>query len=225
MLSDSSRSLLERGFYAGLSAVEGGAAVRRAIERRSGEVWMAGQRLPPLATVHIAAIGKAAFPMARAAVDQLGTRVGGGWVIAPDGQEAEVPAGLGVRFAAHPIPDARSAEAASDLLDWASSLTPQDVLLVLLSGGASALTSCPLDDLTVEDLAELNRLLLKCGASIEEINGLRKHLTATSGGRLARSAGAGCIQVLAISDVPGDQFEVIGSGPCSGDSSRFADIA
>lgn len=223
MSTESCRSLLERGFYAGLSAVEGGAAVRHVIERRSGEVWIAGRRLPRFARVQIAAIGKAAIPMAQAAVDQLGTRVGGGWVVAPDGDPAEAPPGLVVRHTSHPVPDARSAEAGSDLLDWVATLGPEDVLLVLLSGGASALTSCPLDDLTVPDLADISRLLLKCGASIDEINGLRKHLTAVSGGRLARAACAGRIQVLAISDVPGDQFETIGSGPCSGDSGRFAD--
>ncbi|MCH2185642.1 DUF4147 domain-containing protein [Myxococcota bacterium] len=223
MTHDPSRSLLERGFEAALSAVEGGAAVRRAIERRGAEVWMAGRRVPPQATVYIAAIGKAAIPMAQAAVDQLGTRVGGGWVVAPDETRGNAPRGLKVRRAAHPVPDERSAQAGADLLDWASTLRPEDVLLVLLSGGASALTSCPLADLTVEDLAEFSRLLLACGASIDEMNGLRKHITAVSGGRLARAAAAGQIQVLAISDVPGDQFEVIGSGPCSGDSSRFAD--
>ena len=223
MTAVASRTLLESGLWAGLSAVEGGAAVRRAIEVRAGQRWISGRLLSPEATVFVAAIGKAAVPMAHAAVEGLGAQLGGGWIVAPDGDDAEVPAGFEVRRAAHPVPDQRSAEAGAGLLSWVSTLRPRDVLLVLLSGGASALTSSPLANLTVEDMSDVSRLILTCGASIDEMNCLRKHLTAVSGGRLAMAAGAGEIHVLGISDVPGDRFDVIGSGPCSGDLSQFAD--
>jgi hydroxypyruvate reductase len=98
-----------------------------------------------------------------------------------------------------------------------------DALCVLLSGGASSLLSAPIPGLSLEDLARTTRALLEGGAAIDELNAVRKHLSRTAGGRLARACSAGVIELLAVSDVPGDRLDVIGSGPFAADPSRFAD--
>ena len=203
--------------------MEGERVVRRALGQGPQSLRVAGRPLPADTPVFVAAIGKAAFSMAQAAIDSLGPQVEGGIIVAPEDPRVQAAPGFDLWMAAHPVPDERSAAAGAALLEFASQLGSDDVLLVLLSGGASALTSCPLADVTVEDLSIVHRLLLASGAEIAEINCLRKHLTAVAGGRLARAASPAVVHVLAISDVPGDRYEVIGSGPCAPDSTRFAD--
>jgi glycerate 2-kinase len=121
------------------------------------------------------------------------------------------------------VPDERSAAAAREAEALVSGMRPEDTLLVLLSGGASALLACPAESLRRADVAELTSLLLASGADIAEMNVVRKHVSTVSGGRLARAATAQRIEVMAISDVPGDDISVIGSGPFAADPSRFAD--
>jgi glycerate-2-kinase len=108
-------------------------------------------------------------------------------------------------------------------LSLVSNARPDDVLLVLLSGGASALVACPAHGLTLEDLAETTRVLLASGADIGSQNCVRKHLSGIAGGRLAVAAGCDRIEVLAVSDVADDALDVIGSGPCHGDPTRYSD--
>jgi glycerate 2-kinase len=128
-----------------------------------------------------------------------------------------------VRVASHPIPDARSAVAAEEALRLVASAAARDVLLVLLSGGASSLLSAPTGGLQIEDLARTSRALLAAGAPIDEVNAVRKHVSLVGGGRLAQRARCDRIEVLAVSDVPGDRLDVIASGPCCADASRYAD--
>jgi glycerate-2-kinase len=128
-----------------------------------------------------------------------------------------------LRETGHPVPDARCEAAARAALALVARVRPADVLLVLLSGGASSLLACPSRGLSLDDIAKCTSLLLAAGADIEQMNAVRKHLSEVSGGRLAAAAGAGRIEVLVISDVPGDRFDVIGSGPFSGDPTTFSD--
>jgi glycerate-2-kinase len=117
---------------------------------------------------------------------------------------------------AHPVPDARSVVAARRALDVAAATAPEDLFIVLLSGGASALMALPADGITLQDKQETVRRLLKSGATITELNTVRKHLSAIKGGRLAAATEAPVV-TLAISDVVGDDRSVIGSGPdCAG---------
>lgn len=217
------REWLEECAAAGLSAVHGGAAVARAIRRDAARVWIADREIPATAGIRIVAIGKAASAMAASATSLLGDRVRGGVIVTRDGHASSAPDGLEVRFAGHPVPDARSMEAGRFLLESVAAIGAGDVMLVLLSGGGSALTSCPADGLEMSDLARSTQALLACGASIDELNCLRKHLSIVGGGRLAAASPAREIHVLAISDVPGDRLDVIASGPCTGDPTRFAD--
>jgi glycerate 2-kinase len=125
--------------------------------------------------------------------------------------------------AAHPIPDAAGQKAARRILDLVKGLGPDDLALCLISGGGSALLSLPAPGITLDDKQALNRALLKSGANINEINCVRKHLSAIKGGRLALAAAPAKILSLIISDVPGDDPSVIASGPTTPDTTTLAD--
>ena len=125
---------------------------------------------------------------------------------------------------AHPVPDANSVHGAEALLAAVRGLGPDDLVLALMSGGASALIELPAPGLELEHLTQVNRALLACGAGITEMNAVRKHLSAIKGGRLALAAAPARVITLVISDVPGDDPSVIGSGPTVPDPSTWADV-
>ena len=125
--------------------------------------------------------------------------------------------------AAHPVPDANSQRGALRLLERVRGLTEDDLVIALMSGGASALLAAPAPGLTLDDKQAINRALLASGANIGEMNAVRKHLSAIKGGRLAAAAAPARVVTLAISDVPGDDPAVIGSGPTVPDPTTFAD--
>ena len=125
--------------------------------------------------------------------------------------------------ASHPVPDAAGERAAQRILDLTQGLTVDDLVLCLVSGGASALLSLPAPGLSLEDKRAINKALLNSGAAIDEMNCVRKHLSAIKGGRLAARCAPAKVVTLLISDVPGDAPEVIGSGPTVPDSSTCAD--
>lgn len=125
--------------------------------------------------------------------------------------------------AAHPVPDANSEHAAQRVLQRVRGLGPDDLVLALISGGASALLALPAPGLSLGDKQAVNRDLLACGARIGEMNCVRKHLSGIKGGRLAAAAAPARVLTLAISDVPGDDPAVIGSGPTVPDPTTFAD--
>jgi glycerate 2-kinase len=125
--------------------------------------------------------------------------------------------------ASHPVPDANSERGARRLLERVQGLTSHDLVIALMSGGASALLTAPAPGLTLDDKRAINEALLACGANIGEMNTIRKHLSAIKGGRLAAAAAPARVVTLAISDVPGDDPAVIGSGPTVPDPTTFAD--
>ncbi len=220
----SPRDLLSAILGAALAAVEPGAAVRTALSRRGSSLVGGGRTFPVAGRVSVLALGKAAVPMAQAAVEIVGDLARGGAVVTharPAGLERVGP--LPVCEAGHPLPDRRSAEAATTLVSLASSLGPDDLALVLLSGGGSALAALPMSGLTLDDLSAVTGALLAGGATIDELNAVRKHLSAISGGRLAHLLHPAPALVLALSDVPGDRLDVIASGPCAPDPTTFDD--
>ncbi|HLY57295.1 MAG TPA: glycerate kinase [Stellaceae bacterium] len=125
--------------------------------------------------------------------------------------------------AAHPVPDAAGMQAARRILERVQGLTPDDLVLALISGGASALLALPARGITLDEKQAINRALLRSGANIAEMNCVRKHLSAIKGGRLAAAAAPARVVTLMISDVPGDDPAVIGSGPTIADPTTFAD--
>lgn len=216
------RQQLEAIFREALTAVDAGAAVRRAVAGGPGSLVVAGRPLPPGARIFGLAVGKAAVPMAAALEERAGADLVAGLAVTKEGHGGAL-ARFALREAGHPVPDARSEQAAREVLAFVARPAAEDVLCVLLSGGASSLLAAPAPGLSLADLADTTRALLEGGASIEELNAVRKHLSAVAGGRLARACRAGRIEVLAISDVPGDRLDVIGSGPFAADESTFAD--
>jgi glycerate-2-kinase len=213
------RELLRDIFDAALAAVRPDAAVARAIARRGEGVFVAERAIESARCVVLAA-GKAAHGMAGAWHEQVGAPRAALLVAR---ESAEAPPGWREWIAGHPVPNEASERAGHAALDLAASARGDETLAVLLSGGASALLSAPLPGLTLADLRATTELLLRSGAEIGELNCVRKHLTAASGGRIAAAAGARELIVLAISDVIGDDLATIGSGPCAPDPTTFED--
>jgi len=197
-------------------------AVRRAVRRNGDQIEVAGEPLEPGARVVVLAVGKAAGTMASALEAVIGDRIVAGLVVVPDGLGVCLKY-MTVCETAHPIPDERCERAGQLAIDLVAGARPDDVLLAMISGGASSLLSCPIDAVTLADLANTTDRLLQGGAAIDELNSVRKHLSRLAGGRLATHAASRRIEVLAISDVPGDRLDVIGSGPLVADPTTYRD--
>ena len=165
------------------------------------------------------AVGKAAAGMAAAAENALGERLRGVAVV-PHGIEARLEQ-FELVHAGHPIPDRDSMEATARLLNLAQRARTGELVLVLLSGGASALACLPVEGLSLNEKQALTRRLLRSGASIGEINCVRRHLSRIKGGQLGRAAAPAGLLTLAISDVVGNGREDIGSGPTSADPTEI----
>lgn len=164
--------------------------------------------------------GKAAAKMALA-VEKAWDGPLAGVVVAPHG--AGLPLSrIGLRFGSHPTPDASGAAAAAEMLAAVQGLTPDDLVLALISGGGSSLSTLPAAGLTLAEMIAVNRELLRSGAPIGAMNCIRKHLSSFSGGRLAAAAHPARVVTLAISDVPGDDPGTIASGPTVADDTTFA---
>jgi hydroxypyruvate reductase len=169
----------------------------------------------------VLSIGKAAWHLA-AAFDRVCPGAAADGLAIGTHRESDAPSTVAWVESSHPVPDVRSVEAGSRALAGARTLPPGHGLLVLLSGGASALAVVPAAGITLGDKQAATRQLLGAGATIHELNAVRKHLSAVKGGQLAAAA-AGPVLALAISDVVGDDLSVIGSGPTVADPSTFAD--
>jgi glycerate 2-kinase len=166
--------------------------------------------------------GKSAAVMAAALEDAWPDVALEGTVVTRYGHAVPTRA-IEVIEASHPVPDDNSQRGALRLLERVRGLTKDDLVIALMSGGASSLLAAPVPGLTLADKQEINRALLACGANITEMNAVRKHLSAIKGGRLAAAAAPARVVTLAISDVPGDDPAVIGSGPTVPDATTFAD--
>jgi glycerate 2-kinase len=174
------------------------------------------------ARVFLLGAGKASGAMAAAAEDVLGDRVAGGFVVVKDGYGARLRHGE-IAEAGHPVPDSRGLDASGRLLELARAAGEDDLIVFLVSGGGSALTPAPAPPVTLAEEQELTRLLLASGATIGELNAVRKHLSLLKGGQLARAAWPARVLTLALSDVIGDPLDVIASGPTAPDPTTFAD--
>jgi hydroxypyruvate reductase len=200
-------------FDAALRAADVHPLVRRAL---------ADAPLPEAARVRVVGAGKASGAMAVAAEQILGDRIVDGLVVVKDGYRADTRR---VRLveAGHPVPDARGEAAAREIRAIAESATADDVLLVLVSGGGSALTPAPVPPITLGDKQAMTRLMLAAGATINQLNAVRKHCSLLKGGQLARAAAPASVRALLLSDVIGDPLDVIASGPTAPDASTFGE--
>jgi len=166
--------------------------------------------------------GKASGAMAAAVEEVWGDRVGDGLVVVKDGHLAPARR-IRLVEAGHPVPDERGAAAAREILALVETAGAADLVLVLVSGGGSALTPAPAPPVTLADKQAVTRLLLSAGADINQLNAVRKHCSAFKGGQLARAAAPARVLALLLSDVIGDPLDVIASGPTAPDPSTFAD--
>ncbi len=211
---------------AAVSAVDPYAAVRRYL-RRSGTqlvVDSATYDLSRYAHIVVLAIGKAALPMARAALDLLEGYSVVGLVVPKAAAGTPDSAGaLPVHPSSHPVPDERSLAAGDRILDVLHDVGEHDLVLVLLSGGGSALITAPADGLTLDDMRSLTGALLASGATINEVNALRRRIDRVKGGGLARAAYPADVAVLVLSDVIGDDLGSIASGPFVADTAAQLD--
>jgi glycerate 2-kinase len=201
------------------------AAVRRALPLHTTAPFLPR---PPKGRTLVLGAGKAGGAMAQA-VEALWPADApiSGLVVTRYHHTPPRPAGLPQRIevveAAHPVPDAAGLKAAERILALAQGLTPDDLVLCLISGGGSALLTLPAEGLSLEDKQRINRELLDSGANITEMNCVRKHLSRIKGGRLAAACAPAQVVTLTISDVPGDDPSVIASGPTVPDASSCAD--
>jgi hydroxypyruvate reductase len=163
--------------------------------------------------------------MAASAEEILSGRISGGLIVTKEGHAPRLllPGGVVVRESAHPVPDERGVVAAREIESLLEHADAEDLVLCLISGGGSALLPAPRPGLCLADLQETTSLLLACGADIQQINTVRKHLDRLKGGGLARTASPACLVALILSDVIGDPLDVIASGPTVPDPTTFAD--
>ncbi len=181
-------------------------------------------RLADFDRIQVIGAGKASARMAQAIERLLGSRLTGGWINVPDGTKARLRQ---VHFhpAGHPVPDERGVEGARQIAQIARESGPRDLLVCVISGGASALMPLPAPGITLAKKKAITKRLLACGATIHEINTVRKHLSAIKGGHLAALAAPATVIALILSDVIGDDLSVIGSGPTVLDTTTVADAA
>ncbi len=208
---------------AGLEAADPKEAVRRTLSVEGGRV-KAGGEVFETERVFVLSVGKAAVAMAEAAEELLGDGLAGGLVIAKDdGNDEGGLEHLEVLFASHPEPDERGVEAARRVEELLDSLGEGDLLLALVSGGASALLADVAPEIGLEDLKGLTQSLLRSGAAIGEINTIRKHVSTLKGGGLVRRAAPGTVAGLLLSDVVGDEPSSIASGLTAPDPTTLED--
>ena len=170
--------------------------------------------------VYVIGGGKASGVMAKALEQVLGNRITEGFVNIPKGTKCETDI-IELHEASHPIPDETGVKGARRILEIAEKAGEKDLVICLISGGGSSLMPLPRDDITIEDKRKITDALLKCGATINEINTVRKHISNFKGGWLAKKAYPATVLNLILSDVIGDPLDFIASGPTVPDSTTF----
>jgi len=213
-----------RIFGEALKAADPFEAVLRRV-RFENDVLTAGRkkyRLDRFRYIYVVGAGKATARMAQAIERLLGKRITAGFINVKYGHTAKLRR-IEQNECGHPVPDENGLRGTQRILELASQAGSDDLVIALISGGASALTPAPLPPVTLEEKQQLTGELLRCGANIHELNTVRKHVSAFKGGRLAQAAAPATVLALILSDVIGDDLDVIGSGPTVPDRSTVAD--
>lgn len=211
-----------RIFNKGLEAVEPGLALKECC-RREGENLFIGNRkynLSAIKNIFVIGAGKATAPMAAAIEDILGEKITRGIINVKHGHTASLNR-IKLIEAGHPVPDKNGEKGAGEILNLVESAGENDLVLCLISGGGSALLVLPAEGITLKDKQDSIKILLSCGATIHEINTIRKHTSGIKGGRLAKATYPATMVSLILSDVVGNDLDVIASGPSVPDPSTF----
>lgn len=218
------RSLVLDAIESAIAAVSPGNLIRQQMKVVDNSLIIADETidLDSIERIFVVGAGKAGATMAKAAEEILGERISAGLVNIPHGSETSLKH-IELNQAAHPEPDAAGCTGAQRILQIARAAGEKDLLICLTSGGGSSLLPLPVPGVSLEEKQLMTRQLLKSGAAINEINAVRKHISAIKGGKLAQAAFPARSINLIISDVIGDAIDVIASGPMAPDSSTFAD--
>lgn len=215
-------------FQEALRAVDPKEAVRRNMCLGGDTLHVGGRsyELKDFDRIFVVGGGKAGAPMAAAVEEILGDRITAGTVnvkydhlLPPD----EMPRRIAIREAGHPTPDENGRNGVERMFELLTGLTERDLVICVISGGGSALMVLPQPGIALTDMQQLTRSLLRCGATINEMNAVRKHLDLFKGGQLARRAEPAQVVSLILSDVVGNPLDVIASGPTAPDTSTFAE--
>jgi glycerate 2-kinase len=211
-------------FRAGLEAADPKEAVKRVLRLAGDDLWVGERsyRLKDFRRIVVVGAGKGGATMAQGVEEVLGGRLEGGLVVVKYGYTANLNK-IKIVEGGHPIPDEAGQRGAGELLEIVTGLGKADLVLCLISGGGSALLPAPVKGVGLAEKQEATKVLLESGATIHEINAIRKHLSRIKGGWLAKVAAPATMITLVLSDVIGDDLDVIASGPTVGDRSTFSD--
>jgi hydroxypyruvate reductase len=220
--TDKMREHARQIFQAGLQAVDPVEAIHRHVTLNDDVLGISDRQLnlKDYDRILVVGAGKATAPMARAVEDLLGNHISDGVIVVKDGHGLPLKK-IKVHEGSHPVPDARGVKGTEGILSMVETAGKRDLVICLISGGGSALLIAPVHDISLEDKQNATKLLLACGATIHEFNTVRKHLSRAKGGRLAQMAYPATVTSLILSDVVGDDLDVIASGPTVPDSSTF----
>ncbi len=222
------RDLAKLIFQAGIAAADPYQAVQRYLkaEQKRLQIVLNEQgdtRTGNWSKIHLIAFGKAACPMMKAAIDTIPAHLIGKTIAVTNHENVRPIAGVSVIGAGHPLPDAAGYQAAKQVAEIAINAKEEELVLVLVSGGGSALLPYPVDSVSLQEKIQTTNLLLTSGATINEMNCVRKHLSQLKGGGLAKLAAPADVHAMILSDVIGDDLSSIASGPAVPDISTFND--
>lgn len=218
------REAAEKIFIAGLRSVLPGELIKNSLSVDGTVLKINGHKIPleGINNIYVIGAGKASAAMGHYVEVILGDRIKGGHIVVKYGHSCQLKR-ISVSEAGHPLPDENSYRATAEIISIADRAGENDLVICLISGGGSALMTDLPGGLLPEELYIVNNLLVRCGASINEINCVRKHLSLVKGGQLARKIFPARLITLIISDVVGNQLDVIASGPTVPDTTTFED--
>jgi hydroxypyruvate reductase len=207
-----------------IDAVNPEKAVAQFLHREESKLYIGKKsyEINQIGRIFLIGFGKASVPMGYAAINTLGGYLDSGILITKKYNNSTV-LGIPVIEGSHPIPDQRSTDASRRIIQLLSSTKENDLVICLISGGGSSLMTLPVEGITLDQTQALTKTLLECGATINEINCLRKHISQVKGGQLARFATPANIATLILSDVVNDPIDVIASGPTAPDPTTYHD--
>lgn len=232
------RKSIEEILAASIDAVNPAKLVQDTIHRTGNTLFIKDQtyNLKAFGHIYLVGAGKAGFSMAEAATQALGKYLSEGIVLVKNlpeenptvtsvsPNEQKLAGKITIIKAGHPLPNRQSIEGSQRIFDLLSSATNKDLVICIISGGGSALMSLPANEISLADMQNLTRKLLASGATIKEINTIRKHLDFVKGGRLTQAASPATVVTLILSDVIGDPLDMIASGPTVPDPTTFQDV-
>lgn len=223
-MKDTAKRHLKAVFEAGVAAVDPEAAVHRHVLRKGDELRVGGAVIDLSRTERVLVVGagKASAFMARALENILGDCIAGGWINVKYGHACGLQK-VRVHESGHPLPDAAGVAGSREISRLLQQASAKDLVLCCISGGGSALLPLPVAAIGLVEKQQITAALLACGAPIQELNAVRKHLSQIKGGQLARMAHPARVVALILSDVIGDPLDTIGSGPTAPDETTFAD--